>query len=303
MSKVAEMKLDDGSWVAIHIKDLTEADYHREFRCGWRSPDGTSTCQAPMSIAYSRDTGTPLYFTEAKRVAAKHLPECKRQRHKKNRTLSSYDQTGSGQSKNDYLEKMLGNRIAKSKKPTVVTPPNEIQEGGEITDNVAGMDDRPINIKSKLPSTTLRMAKFLESLPLDSTYMDEKVHNWIIDFRTIDEYIENGIPTDDYIFFVGTLVFPESVNIQRSPNEWVLADCRYQKGDLPEDHLFVRMKLDTKAYEAMKKFSHGSRKYRCYVVVCAKFSKEDGHDNLYTAAAVNRRMIAFIPKNRVCDSI
>lgn len=303
MSKVAEMKLDDGSWVAIHIKDLTEADYHREFRCGWRSPDGTSTCQAPMSIAFRRATGTPLYFTEAKRVAAKHLPECKRQRHKKNRTLSSYDQTGIGQSKNDYLERMLGTCISKSKKPTVVTPPNEVQEGGEITDNVAGMDDRPINIKAKLPSTTLRMAKFLETLPLDSTYMDEEVRNWIIDFRTIDDYIENGIPADDYIFFIGTLVFPESVNIQRSPNEWVLADCRYQKGDFPDDHLFVRLKLDAKAYEAMKKFSHGNRKYRCYVVACAKFSKEDGHDNLYTAAAVNRRMTAFIPKNRVCDAI
>lgn len=302
MSKIAEMKMDDGSWVEINIKNLTANDVHREFRCGWKSPDGKAVCYAPMTIAYRHNDETPWYFREAKTFAAKHLPECKRQRHQKNRSLSSYDQIGREHSKNEFLEQMLGSRTTKARKPQVEMSPTKIPENEIPPENVASMEDRPLTIKPKFPTTTLRMAKFLETLPLESPYMGEEVHNWIVDLRTIDDYREDGIPSDDYIFFLGTLVFPESVNIKRSAKEWILADCQYQKGDSPDDHLFVRMQLNDAAYERMKKFSHSNRKYRCFVVVCAKLTLEEGNTKIYTATAVNPKMIGFIPKTYVSNA-
>ena len=303
MSKEAEIKLDDGSWEPIHISQIHDGNKHCTFRCGWKSKNGTITCEAPMSVASSTADGTPLHFTEAKRIDGKHIDGCKRKRHQKESRVFRYDQTGAGRTKADYLESLIARLFRRSMKPTIMRPlkePINGENGHEA--NVAVMGNRPIKPYDTIPNTVLKLGKFLESMDVNDIYMDQPVSDWILDDRSLDSHYVNGIPEGTIMLVLAKLVNPTAVSIDRAEGEWILADYRYEKGANINDHLFFRLQVDEKALAALKKFAHGKRKKTCYVLVCARWEREDGYSNRYVAKNVKKGMIAFIHEKYVAKN-
>lgn len=301
MSKRAEIMLVDGTWQPINIVEVHDKNKCGPFRCGWKSKDGTAHCKAPMSVANHSEDGSPWYFREAKRVDAKHIERCPYKRHQKESFVSRCDHTGEGHTKESFLERLILGRSSSAKKPKPELPPNEhgVVEDGD--NGVAKMGIRPLKPRDKVPNTVLRMGKLLESLESEDVYMDQLVKDWIIDFNSLDHYLENGIPSEGYYFVLATLVNPQRVGIERAENEWILADCRYQKDADKNEHIFYRLELEEKVYARLKKFANGSRKYRCYVLICARWEREEGITNHYIAKNVTKRMVAFLPKSCVRD--
>lgn len=301
MSKRAEIMLADGSWEPIDITKVHDKNRCGPFRCGWKSKAGTAHCKAPMSVANHSLDGSPWYFREAKCVEAKHIEGCPYARHQKESYVSRCDQTGAGHTKEDFLKRLFLGGAGRSKKPKPELTPNEhgIVEDGE--NGVAKMDIRPIKSRDKVPNTVLRIGKLLESLEPEDMYMDQFVKDWIIDFNSLDHYLKNGIPSEGYYFVLATLVNPQSVGIERAESEWILADCRYQKGADKNEHIFYRLVLNEKEYARIQKFANSSRKYRCCVLICARWELEDDAVNQYVARNVTKRMVAFIPKSCIRD--
>lgn len=297
MSKNVMIEVEDGVWEPMDIKNMQEKYRNCRMRCnGEIKQNPGMRCDAPMYAKRSRRDGSFLYFAEHERLKHPHRDGCEQARPAQNTIISHYDQKAAHLKSEDFLNQLFATEKRKDSHRKGSGPDGQVESRDEGKNQEDERGVKPIKRIAALPGTFVAIVKLLASLNINHVFMDRMVKDWIVDRRTFSYHFHHGHLNGQTIV-VAKLCSPSNLEIARSDNEWILADCSFSED--PEGHWFYRLKCDKKTLSKIERFRKRPNRQNKYVVVCSRWKQAPEKHIVFNSDNLTCKRVAFVNKKDI----